>query len=277
MRAAAVQLAVKPLLLLAAVVVACAACGDSEPTADTPAPTTVPPTEPDVAGALSGRTFVSTEVAGRQLVAGSEIRLSFDGDNLGVSGGCNQLGGTWSIDGDVLVVPPNMIMTEMACDPPELMEQDSWVASFLSARPAVALDGDTLTLSGGDVTVTLLDREVAEPDRPLGGTPWEVESLVSADAVSSLPAGVRVPTLQFDAGRVLVDAGCNTGSGPYEATEQDVTFGPIAITRMACDEASMDVEAHVLQALDGTAAYSIEADVLTLTNGDIGLVLRVAE
>jgi heat shock protein HslJ len=265
-------------LVVLAAAIALVACGESEPAADTPATTTTTTTTMTPARPrLDGRTFVSTEVDGRQLVAGSEVRLSFDGDNLGVSGGCNQLGGTWSIDGDVLVVPPNMIMTEMACDPPELMEQDSWVASFLSARPTIALDRDTLTLSGGDVTITLLDREVAEPDRPLGGTPWEVESLVSADAVSSLPVGVRVPTLQFDAGRVLVFAGCNGGSGAYEATAQDITFGPIAITRMACNEASMEVEAHVLQVLAGTATYSIESDVLTLTNGDIGLVLRVAE
>jgi heat shock protein HslJ len=46
---------------------------------------------------------------------------------------------------------------------------------------------------------------------------------------------------------------------------------------MACDEASMQVEGHVLAVLDGTATYSIEADVLTLTNGDTGLVLRAAE
>jgi heat shock protein HslJ len=257
-------------LASAAAVFACVACGQSEPTADTPATTMTP-----APFRLDGKTFVSTDVTGHDLVAGSEIRLTFDGDNLGASGGCNQLGGTWSIDGDVLVVPPDMIMTEMACEP-ALMEQDSWLASFLSSRPTVALDGDALTLSGGDGTITLLDREVVDPDRPLVGTKWSVEGVVTADAVSSVPAGVRVPTLEFDAGRVLVFAGCNTGSGEYEATDQDVVFGPIAITRMACDEASMQVEAHVLAVLQGTASYDIEADVLTLTNGDTGLVVRAA-
>jgi heat shock protein HslJ len=259
-----------PILAVFAAVLA--ACGDSEPAADTPATTMTPASPP-----LDGKTFLATDVTGRRLVADSEIRLTFDGDNLGASGGCNQLGGTWSIDGDVLVVPPNLIMTEMACEPAALMEQDSWLASFLSSRPAVALDGDTLTLSSGDVTITLLDREVADPDRALVGTSWTVESLVTADAVSSVPAGVRVPTLEFDAGRVLVFAGCNGGSGAYEATGQDIVFGPIATTRMACNEASMEVEAHVLAVLDGTASYAIEADVLTLTNGETGLVLRAAE
>jgi heat shock protein HslJ len=269
--ASSVQAAVKFLIVLAAAV-ALAACGESDPAADTPATneTREPPR-------LDGKTFVSTDVTGRQLVADSEIRLTFDGENLAASGGCNQLGGTWSIDRDVLVVPPNMIMTEMACEPAALMDQDSWLASLLSSRPTIALDGDTLTLRGGDVTITLVDREVADPDRPLVGTAWTVESLVTADAVSSVPVDVRVPGLTFDAGRVSVDAGCNTGSGEYEATDRDIVFGPIAITRMACDEASMEVEAHVLAVLDGTASYAIEADVLTLTNGDTGLVLRAAE
>ena len=57
-------------------------------------------------------------------------------------------------------------------------------------------------------------------------------------------------------------------------TEQEITFGPIATTRMACDETSMEAEAHVLDVLQGTVTYEIEADVLTLTNGDLGLTYR---
>ena len=262
---------------LASAVVLLTACGDSEPAADAPAPTTAPPTTVSEAPPdLDGREFVSTEVTGHELVEGSEVRLTFDGDRLGASGGCNQLAGTWSIEGDVLVVPEDMVMTQMACEPAALMEQDSWLASFLSSRPTVVLDGDTLTLSSGDVTMTLLDREVADPDRPLEGTEWVLDSLVSADAVSSV-ATERTPTLTFENGEVLVDTGCNSGSGSYELTGQEITFGPIATTRMACDELTMEVESQVLAVLDGTVTYEIEADVLTLTNGDLGLTYRAAE
>jgi heat shock protein HslJ len=269
------------VLATAGLVIGFAACGESEPAADAPTTTrpstTAPASVPDPPADLDGLVFVSTDATGHRLVAGSQIRLTFDGDRLGASAGCNQLGGTWSLDGDVLVVPDEVVMTEMACDPPALMDQDTWLASFLTSRPTVALDGDTLTLTSGDVTITLLDREVADPDRPLEGTKWAVDGLVSADAVSSVPSDVRTPTLQFDGGQVLVDAGCNTGSGSYEATAPDITFGPIATTRMACDDVSMDVETHVLGALHGAVTYGIEADVLTLTNGDTGLVLRATE
>jgi heat shock protein HslJ len=252
-----------PLLLAAAVL--CAACGESEASGSA--------TE-----SLDGREFVSTAVTGHRLVAGSQIRLNFDGDRLGVSAGCNQLGGTWSIDDNAaLVVPDDMAMTEMACDPPALMDQDTWLATFLTSRPTVARDGETLTLTGGDVTITLLDREVADPDRPLEGTKWTVDGLVAADAVSSVPSDVRVPTVRFDGGQVSVDTGCNTGSGDHEATAAEITFGPITTTLIGCDEPAASVEAHVVGVLHGTVTYQIEAGTLTLTNGDQGLVLRAAD
>ena len=251
------------LVLLAAALLA--ACGESDSTADTTVTTVAPPE-------LEGHEYVSTEVAGHELVVGSEIRLTFDGENLGANAGCNQLGGTWSLEGDVLVVPENMRMTEMACDP-ALMEQDTWLAEFLTSRPTVDVANDTLTLSGGDVTLTLVDREVADPDRSLEGTEWVLQDLVSPDAVTSM-ATQRTPTLSFENGNVAVVTGCNSGSGSYEVTGQQITFGPIATTRMACDETSMEAEAHVLDVLQGTATYEIEADVLTLTNGDLGLTYR---
>ncbi len=249
------------VLATAASVLGLAACGEPEASGS-------------AADSLDGREFLSTDVTGHRLVAGSQIRLNFDGDRLGANAGCNQLGGTWSIDGDALAVPDDMVMTEMACDPPALMDQDTWLASFLTSRPAVTLDGDTLTLTRGEVTIALLDREVADPDRPLEGTRWVVDGLVSADAVSSVPSDIRVPTMQFDGGQVSVDTGCNAGSGEYEATTAEITFGPLVTTRIGCDEPAASVEAHVVGVLHGTVTYEIEAGSLTLTNGDTGLVLR---
>jgi heat shock protein HslJ len=281
----------------AAGVVAMTACGDSSPdpsaqsaatdtatapsaasTAASVAPTTVPPTTaaPDLATSLGDRTFLSTAVEGFTLVDGTRIALAFEGPNLGASGGCNQLAGTWSVEGDVLVVPP-MAQTEMACEPPALMDQDTWLASVLTSRPTLTVDGVTLTIAAPGATVTLVDQEVAHPDRPLEGTVWTVDTLVSDDAASSLPTGASPPTLTFEGGTVSVGTGCNTGSGSYTIAGDAVTFGPIATTRMACiDPAGQQVEQQVLTVLTGTATTAIDADTLTLTNGTEGLVARAA-
>jgi heat shock protein HslJ len=249
------------------------------PPSTTVAATTMPPTTaaPDPAVALGGRTFLSTAVEGFTLVAGTRITLVFDGPNVSASGGCNQLGSTWALEGTTLVVPP-LAQTEMACDPPTLMDQDTWLASVLTSRPSLALDDQTLTLTAQGATVTFVDREVADPDRPLEGTVWTVDTLVTGDAASSLPAGARPPTLTFEGGSVAVDTGCNTGSGSYTLADGSVTFAPIATTRVACvDPAAAAVEQHVLAVLAGTATVTVEADALTLANGPNGLVARAAQ
>ena len=220
---------------------------------------------------LDGREFVSTEVVGYQLVPDTQIRLSFDGDQLGATGGCNQLSGTWSLDDDVLMVG-QMASTMMACEPAALMDQDTWLSSFLTSEPVVSLEGETLTLTAGTSSMTLTDAEVAEPDQSLEGPTWTLDSIVTANAVSSLAAPPA--TLTFAAGQVAVDTGCNTGSGGYGATDTEITFSPIALTRRACEPLAAEQEAAVIAVLDGTVTYEIDSDQLTLTKGDRGLIYR---
>jgi heat shock protein HslJ len=220
---------------------------------------------------------VAAEATGHELVAGSDVRLVFADGAVSGSGGCNSFVATpYAIDAGVLVVDGPMGMTEMACDPPALMDQDTWLAELLTSRPTVALDDPTLTLTSGGDTVTFTDREVADPDRPLEGTAWELESLVSADAVASVPAGVRVSTLAIAGGQISVDLGCNTGSGPVTVSADTLEIGPLATTRMACEGDAGAVETKLLEVLEGTVDYTIEADVLTIMNGDVGAVYRAA-
>ena len=87
---------------------------------------------------------------------------------------------------------------------------------------------------------------------------------MSADAVASVPAGVRTPTLQVVDGQVEVDLGCNRGSGTATVGEGTLEIGPLATTRMACPGDADDVEAHLLGVLSGMVEYAIEADQLTV-------------
>jgi heat shock protein HslJ len=129
--------AVRALAVASVVMIVLAACGgdDDEPAADTTAPagtttevtfvettstdspptTELPTTTVDLATALADRTFLSTAVEGYQLVEGSQIMLTFQADRIGASAGCNQMSSTWSLDGELLVVP-DMATTQMACE-----------------------------------------------------------------------------------------------------------------------------------------------------------------
>ena len=221
---------------------------------------------------LEHRTFLSTGLEGRSLVAGSTVRLAFENGQLSASAGCNSMGGPYRIEGDRLVAG-QLATTEMGCAP-ALMEQDRWLAELLGGS-TIALDGDTLTLTRVEARLTLVDREVADPDRPLIGTRWVVDGLVSAGAVSSVPVGVTA-ALTFSNGRVDVEAGCNAGGGPVQVTDSMLDFGVISLTKMACAPEPMAVEGAVTALLSGTAGYTIEAGTLTLDGGGSGLILRAA-
>ena len=135
---------------LAAGVLLLAACGDDEASTDDTASdgrADAPPDEGTVAE-LDGREFVSSEVEGRELAAGSVIRLTFTGEELGIAAGCNSMGGAYAITDGVLTVS-QLFTTEMACEE-QLMEQDAWLAEFLSAlsgEVAYAIEGDQLALT----------------------------------------------------------------------------------------------------------------------------------
>jgi heat shock protein HslJ len=221
---------------------------------------------------LEGRTFLATAAVGHSLVPGSVVRLSFEDGRLGAAGGCNSMGGSYAIDGGRLSVG-QLAMTEMACEQ-ALMDQDQWLAALLDGAE-ITLAGDTLTLAKAGARLSLLDREIAEPDLPLVGTRWVVDGLVSADAVASVPVGLAA-ALTFHAGGVAVEAGCNQGGGSVTVTDGTISFGPIALTKMACDASAMDVERAVSAVLSGEVRYVIEARTLRLDAGPAGLILRAA-
>ncbi len=246
------------------------------PPGTAPAPTSVPRSSasPPASNAqgIDGRIFLSTGLAGRDLVAGSRVRLGFAAGQISASAGCNSMGGPYSIAAGRLSVG-GLAMTEMGCDQ-ALMAQDQWLAGLLDGA-AVALDGDTLTLSKGGVVLTLLDRRVADPDRPLLGTRWVLDGMVSGGAVSSVPVGITA-AITFADGRVSVETGCNSGGATVEVTDTTLAFGPLSLTKRGCPGDAASVERAVTAVLAGTIGYRIEADALILDTGAAGLTFRAA-
>jgi heat shock protein HslJ len=253
------------LALLALAGLTLAACGSDDSGAASDSNGSAPTTED-----LDGRTFVSTEVTGHDLVEGSEINMIFLAESMSVNAGCNGMNGGFQIDENVLTAGP-FTSTMMACDE-ALMDQDTWLSDFLMASPAIALDGSTLTLTGDEATITLSEVEPAE----LVGTTWVVSGTVANEAVT-VSAVDSEASMTITDDQAQIDTGCNTGSSTVEITDTTITFGPIALTRMACDEELTRLEASVLAVLDGEVAYEIEGNTLSLRtdgpDGEIGLEL----
>ena len=258
------------LALLALLVAACSGAG-SAPTAP---PASAAPIQ------LDGRSFLSTAVtlngATYPLLPDTRIRLHFIDGRLVASAGCNTLGGSYQVSNGLLQVT-DLSMTEMGCDPAR-HAQDEWLGKLLGAKPAIGLTGNDLTLEQGGTLITLLDREIAEPDLPLTGIVWTVATIHRGDTVST-PPGNGIATLFFGTdGRVQVNTGCNTGSGTYtvDAAKGVLTFGPIGITKKACIDDTADLEQEVLSTVDGATAFSISGNALTIFKDQHGLQLQGA-
>ena len=108
------------------------------------------------------------------------------------------------------------------------------------------------------------------------GVTWQLDTLLDGDVASSVPVGVRTPTVTVNAGALALDAGCNTGSGDVAVGDDELAIGPLIMTVMLCDESSMGVENHVLGVLTGTVDYDVDHRRLTIMNGDDGLILHPA-
>lgn len=226
----------------------------------------------DQAGGASdlpkGRTFLSTKIMadGQPVPWDGRISLSFTDKEINGNAGCNHLFGAARLDGDTLTVK-SMGTTDMGCPGPR-MAQDQWLVAFLTAGPTWALDGNTLTLTAGRQELTLLDREVADPDKPLAGVRWTIDTLVTGQAASSVPA-VALPFLQFAEDQTFTgNDGCNTLRGKYTYNGDQLTVSEVASTKMRCGDPAGEVANTVNAVLAEPMTVSIEANRLSLTAPD---------
>jgi len=223
--------------------------------------------------AVAGREFWSTAIQGQALVPGTRVALTFNQDGtLGASAGCNSIGGTWSLDGTTLRIQIAQ-MTEMGC-PDDRFAQDDWLIDWLAGGLTATTEGDGLIIMGAGVTMSLLDRELADPDRPLQGTTWVLDGLeqgVGGDGiVSSVPSGVRA-TLRIAGDQLAVDTGCNTGTAPAGVGADVLTIGPVTLTRRGCGRPATEVERIMTEVLHGAVRVEIDGRTLRLTGPAGGL------
>jgi heat shock protein HslJ len=80
-------------------------------------------------------------------------------------------------------------------------------------------------------------------------------------------AGTRL-TLEFQDGQVSGDSGCNRFHGSFAVAGNALTIGPLATTRMACDDESMVQEQQFLAALASAATWDIVRGMLDVHRAD---------
>ncbi|MER7517014.1 META domain-containing protein [Streptomyces sp. NPDC126499] len=150
-------------------------------------------------------------------------------------------------------------------------DRDRFERAFLKAFTG-KLEGKTrekgLTLTSPDGRKVL--ELVAEPGAPLVGTSWTVDALLSGETSASLPAGSEGKAkLAFGKdGRLSGSLGCNRVSAPATISGKTITLGAIATTRMICTGPQMELETKLYEALDGPLTYRLDHRTLTVTDVD---------
>jgi heat shock protein HslJ len=106
------------------------------------------------------------------------------------------------------------------------------------------------------------------PDDPtLGGlanTVWSLVSYGAADAPTPVVAGIPV-TATFSAQGVTGTGGCNGYSGPFQYSENTISFGALISTKMACEEPVMSQETAFFNALATAKTFTIANGQLQIT------------
>ena len=145
----------------------------------------------------------------------------------------------------------------------------------LPARPAlvllilglfvIALPGCQTTGDGGDAS---------GPPSPIGQ--WSLIAIGGESLPSPLPQGANQPTLRIKPdGAASGLGGINRFTGEAEIAQwpsRDISFGPLAVTRMAGPPQAMGMETAYLRRLGEVRRFEFEGPTLVL-RGDAGELL----
>jgi heat shock protein HslJ len=189
----------------------------------------------------------------------SPITLTVDGTQWGGVAACNSYSGTFEV--------------EMACRD-DVMAAERAYLSVLTSIETVEDTDTCLTLRGSDselvfgpTAAAVPTGDVADVAPRLVGTTWAIVELVGRAPGGPTGAVVGAPRLRLAAdGSLSGTTGCNRFVGRYELAGTALTIGPLATTRMACDEPATRQEHALLRVLaDATLDAELAGDMLHLS------------
>ena len=222
-------------------------------------------------GDLTGKVWALTELMGKAPLAGTGISAEFTADGtVAGSAGCNRYSGTYTVSGGNITFSTQMAMTMMMCEQP-VMDQESAYMQALGEAKTFAVNGDQLTLTGGDGTKLAVYKAQSQD---LAGTTWQVTAYNNGNqAVIGVVEGTTLTASFSKDGSMSGNSGCNDFNGPYKIDGDQITIGPLASTMKMCSDPAgvMDQEAQYLAALQSAASYQIEGNVLQLRTKDDAL------
>jgi heat shock protein HslJ len=202
------------------------------------------------------------------LVPGADITMSVADSQISGRAACNQYGGEIVVkDGQIQFGP--LFMTEMACEEPVMASESAYLAALAKIR-AASRDGDRLTLSG-DAVELAFERLAPPPTAAMTDTDWVLDSLIAADAVSSVAGDPALLRLASD-GVVTGSTGCRSFTGRFAEANGEVLFSEFTMDQVDCPPELRSQDDHVVSVLGDGFRAVVDGQRLTVTStGQLGL------
>jgi heat shock protein HslJ len=214
-------------------------------------------TEPEAdAVNLADPAWILTELSGENPLPGTTIFLEFSEDgSVNGSDGCNNMGRTYTVDGDSISFSAMGPTTLMACPEP-VMAQTTAFQQALDDTESFSISGDTLTLLDADGDAVAIFQA---QDQSLEGSSWKVHSYNNGKGgVTTVILDTEITADFGEDGSVAGTDSCNNYSRPYETDGNNITIDEQgATTMMACPDDVMEQAAAYQQALTNTATFEI--------------------
>lgn len=112
----------------------------------------------------------------------------------------------------------------------------------------------------------------AQDPAALEGKSWVLTQMLSASGRTEIvDVGVSA---EFDGSQINGTSGCNRYNASYEASGDEISFGPIGGTKMACPEPAASTETRFLQLLEGVATFEVTGRSMSMSDTDGTPVLQ---
>ena len=192
----------------------------------------------------------------------SGVTLTFDGESISGSDGCNHFGGRFSIENGALVLEQeSFFSTEMACL--DMETPAAFMEAFLSAG-TFSLDNDRLTIQSDHGELIFVKPTSASFEN----TTWQLSGMAQNDAVVHMAIDQNI-YFQIENGAIGGNGGCNTFGGDVSIENERISISSIFSTLMAClDDDVNQREQAFFNMLENAASYEILRQSLTLFDVD---------
>jgi len=245
--------------------VACGSSGTS-PSADDGAKSAATTTP---GGALAGSSWnlVSYKGMATTMPAAAAATLAFGVDgSLTGSTGCNQFGGTYSVDGQQLTLTLGPITQRACADPLQQAQEVALIRLFPQVSRFSSTADQLLLVDPGDQTLLTYTAGLSG----LENTAWNVTGVNNGRGGVETTALTANLIAGFGPGGVFSgQGGCNNMTGTYQTSGPDgLTITDLATTKKTCGAAVDALEAEYVAALGRVTRYTITGNTATLRASD---------